>query len=137
MYRLHFLSIKNTLNFEMKLILALLFTIAAVVSAAATAHERRTEKGEAMMMYGYNPPRVNPEHCKGFRIDYPASPGLGFEADSHQYLKWTVEEDIPNSPNIITRIRILNSTQHNHRVIGENISRLHANSDNKSLYLLT
>ncbi|ORZ10162.1 hypothetical protein BCR42DRAFT_113712 [Absidia repens] len=102
----------------------LLFVLCTSVSQAAVLN-RRAETGEALMVYGYNPPRINPDYC--FRITYPTSPGQAYEVNSVQQVAWEVDQNIPNTPDIITRIRVLNSTQHNEYVLGENIC-------NKTLY---
>ncbi|KAL1927440.1 hypothetical protein VTP01DRAFT_3677 [Rhizomucor pusillus] len=106
----------------MKTFQLFVLAIALFSSVAFGRAVRRAETGEALLQYGYNPPRVNPDYCIGFRITYPTYPGQGYEAGSIQYLRWEVEQGIPHSPNIITRIRVLNSTQHNQYVVGENIT---------------
>ncbi|OBZ91623.1 hypothetical protein A0J61_00357 [Choanephora cucurbitarum] len=102
--------------------IASLIFIVGYACASVVELERRAELGEALLEHGYNPPRINPAHCTGFRIDYPTVPGQAYEIGSLQQVKWTVEEGIEHTPNVITRIRILNSTQHNQFVIAENVS---------------
>lgn len=74
--------------------------------------------------YAYNPPRVNPFYCTGLYIDHPKCPGLSFASNSIQEIKWRVNEtELPVwKPNIIWRIRVINSTQHNEFIVGGNMS---------------
>jgi hypothetical protein len=59
----------------------------------------------------------------GVRIISPTFPGLAFQNGSISQLFWEVDEDIEHTPNIVTRIRVLNSTQHNILVVGENFRK--------------
>lgn len=97
---------------------------AAEIAAAATSQE--PEIFEYMMMYGYNPPRQNDAYCKGFHIDYPATPGLTFEANSHQYIKWSIDQDMyygDHPPEVVYRARIMSSGQLNYHIIGGDIRK--------------
>ncbi|KAL9540640.1 hypothetical protein MBANPS3_009575 [Mucor bainieri] len=87
---------------------------------------------ELMMMYGFNPPRENPEYCQGFKIEYPTSHDLAFEAGSHQYVKWSVNtEGLKNLPLEVFRIRVLDEGQHNYVNVGEHIP-LYNDKENKT-----
>lgn len=79
---------------------------------------------ELMMMYGYNPPCENPEYCQGFKIDYPTSHDLAFEAGSHHYVKWSVHtKGLKHIPLEVFRIRVLDEGQHNYVNVGEHIRK--------------
>lgn len=39
------------------------------------------------------------------------------------YISWEVDKDMESPPDMITRIRVMNSAQRNMHIIGENISR--------------
>ncbi|KAL9541813.1 hypothetical protein MBANPS3_008912 [Mucor bainieri] len=99
-------------------------TDAAAAEVAAAVNSQEPEIFEYMMMYGYNPPRQNDAYCKGFHFDYPANPGLTFEANSHQYIKWHIDEDLDygdNPPEVVFRARIMSSDQRNYKIIGGDI----------------
>lgn len=101
-------------------------TDAEAAEIAAAANSQEPEIFEYMMMYGYNPPRQNDAYCKGFHIDYPAAPGLSFEANSHQYVKWHIDEDMDygdNPPEVVYRARIMSSDQRNYHIIGGDIRK--------------
>ena len=136
---------KLTILINMKLVstlVAALSVIAAAAASAAPSHAMESATTEAantttttnaatpavipelMMMYGYNPPRENPEYCQGFQIDYPTSHGLAFEAGSHQYVKWSVNtEGLKYIPLEVFRIRVLDEGQNNHVNVGEFIRK--------------
>ncbi|KAH8549969.1 hypothetical protein BGW37DRAFT_499629 [Umbelopsis sp. PMI_123] len=92
--------------------------LSSLVSANPVVSKR--SEGDGLLKYGYNPPRVNPDYCQGVRIISPTFPGLAFQNGSVSQIFWEVDEDIEHNPNLVTRIRVLNSTQHNILVVGEN-----------------
>ncbi|KAL7321043.1 hypothetical protein PS15m_000863 [Mucor circinelloides] len=106
--------------------------LATAVTANTTEAPAPAVIPELLMMYGYNPPRENPEYCKGFRIEYPTSHDLAFEAGSHQYVKWSVDTTgLENIPLEIFRIRVLDKGQHNYVNVGEHIP-LYNDKENKT-----
>ncbi|KAK4517997.1 uncharacterized protein ATC70_001346 [Mucor velutinosus] len=134
----------------MQLISTLLATLTVIASAASAGPSHAMESAaavatntttntttpavvpEAHMKYGYNPPRVNPEYCKGFQIDYPTSRDLAFEAGSHQYVKWSVNtEGLKSIPLQVFRIRIMDEDQRNFITVGEYIP-LYNDKENKT-----
>ncbi|KAM3583854.1 hypothetical protein VKS41_003825 [Umbelopsis sp. WA50703] len=102
---------------------AALFTVVTFLTSlvSASSVEKRSD-ADGLLKFGYNPPRVNPAYCTGIRITQPTYPGLAFQNGSISQIYWEVEDNIPNTPNIVTRIRVLNSTQHNHLTVGENFT---------------
>ena len=126
---------------------ASLFAVVSALTSLASASSVISKRSDAdgLLQFGYNPPRVNPDYCVGkacmltycrcklqiltircligVKIVSPTYPGLAFQNGSISQVVWEVDEDIPNTPNIVTRIRVLNSTQHNHLVVGENFRK--------------
>ncbi|KAG2178090.1 hypothetical protein INT43_003343, partial [Umbelopsis isabellina] len=103
---------------------AALFTLVSSLTSLVSANsvEKRSD-ADGLLKFGYNPPRVNPDYCTGIRITQPTYPGLAFQNGSISQIYWEVADNIANTPNIVTRIRVLNSTQHNHLTVGENFSK--------------
>ncbi|CAO3585623.1 unnamed protein product [Absidia cylindrospora] len=73
--------------------------------------------------YGVNIPRVNPDYCIGFTITHPVKPGLVYDSGSLQKIAWKVEESkLDQLPESIYRIRVLDSSQRNQAILGENMT---------------
>ncbi|CDS05916.1 hypothetical protein LRAMOSA08444 [Lichtheimia ramosa] len=64
----------------------------------------------------------------GFRITYPANHGENLTWGEMGYLSWEVDAEMEKSPDLITRIRLVDDIGRNTQLIGENITiRTHDN----------
>lgn len=91
--------------------------------------------------YASNPPRINPPYCVGmfsfivgnkmlmtmtigFKITYPSKYNeTPLKWGDIGFLSWQVDKNMKNPPDMITRIRLLDTTQRNLQIIGENVSK--------------
>ncbi|CDH59255.1 predicted protein [Lichtheimia corymbifera JMRC:FSU:9682] len=74
--------------------------------------------------YASNPPRINPPYCVGFKITHPSKYNeTPLKWGDIGFLSWQVDKDMKNPPDLITRIRLLDATQRNLQIIGENVSK--------------
>ncbi|KAI7877360.1 hypothetical protein K492DRAFT_134168 [Lichtheimia hyalospora FSU 10163] len=81
------------------------------------------------LSYAINDLRLKPDFCAGFRITYPAKHGESLTWGEMGYLSWEVDTEMQKSPDLITRIRLVDNIGRNTQLIGENIT-IHTH-DNK------
>lgn len=60
----------------------------------------------------------------GFKITYPSKYNeTPLKWGDIGFLSWQVDKNMKNPPDLITRIRLLDATQRNLQIIGENVSK--------------
>ncbi|KAJ8653335.1 hypothetical protein O0I10_010986 [Lichtheimia ornata] len=110
----------------MAIISVIQFTLLLATTIIVWAQQAKVRDSD--LPYAINDLRLKPDFCAGFRITYPAKHGEKLIWGEMGYLSWEVDTEMEKSPDLITRIRLVDDIGRNTQLIGENITiRTHDN----------
>lgn len=130
----------------MAIISVIQFTLLLATTIIVWAQQAKVRDSD--LPYAINDLRLKPDFCAGkyvallslhvhhpliyvctllgFRITYPAKHGEKLIWGEMGYLSWEVDTEMEKSPDLITRIRLVDDIGRNTQLIGENISKYDA-----------
>lgn len=118
------------------------FTLLLLLGTIIIVWAQQAKVRDSDFPYAINDLRLKPDFCAGllslllhtmyiiqlmyllgFRITYPANHGENLTWGEMGYLSWEVDAEMEKSPDLITRIRLVDDIGRNTQLIGENISK--------------